>query len=161
MGNKDIEKLIADYVIEHQQSLYRLAYSYVKNEQDALDIVQDAIIKAISSKETLKHPEFMKTWIYTIVANTALDYIRRHKKVIVSDDEFLSSLDTGNVDQYQDIDLQKALNELPADYRSIIVLRYFEDLKIEDVANVLGENINTVKTRLYKALEKLRIQMSA
>lgn len=161
MGNKDIEKLIADYVIEHQQSLYRLAYSYVKNEQDALDIVQDAIIKAISSKETLKQPEFMKTWIYRIVANTALDYIRRHKKVIVSDDEFISRLDTGNVDQYQDIDLQKALDELPADYRSIIVLRYFEDLKIEDVANVLGENINTVKTRLYKALEKLRIQMSA
>lgn len=161
MNNKDIEKLIADYVIKYQQNHYRLAYSYVKNEHDALDIVQESIIKAMTSKSTLKQPEHIKTWFYRIVVNTALDYIRRKKKVVVSDEEILTGLDTGEADQYSDIDLQKALDKLPDHYRSIIVLRYFEDLKIEEVADILGENINTVKTRLYKALQKLRIHMSA
>lgn len=161
MNNKDIEKHIADFVIENQQKYYRLAYSYVKNQQDALDVVQDSIIKAISSKDTLRQPEFIKTWFYRIVTNTALDYIRKQKRAVVSEEKTLVAYDTGETDQYPDIDLQKALDELPCDYRNIIILRYFEELKIEEVAKVLGENVNTVKTRLYKTLQKLRIQMSA
>ncbi|HAE62078.1 MAG TPA: RNA polymerase subunit sigma-70 [Eubacteriaceae bacterium] len=161
MNNKDIEKHIADFVIENQQKYYRLAYSYVKNQHDALDVVQDSIIKAISSKDTLRQPEFIKTWFYRIVTNTALDYIRKQKRAVVSEEKTLVAYDTGETDQYPDIDLQKALDELPCDYRNIIILRYFEELKIEEVAKVLGENVNTVKTRLYKTLQKLRIQMSA
>jgi len=159
MNYNDVEKLISDYVIKYQKNLYRLAYSYVKNEHDALDIIQDSIVKAISSKNTLKEPQYIKTWFYRIVVNTSLDFIRKQKKVVLSDEQFLSDFDFGTVDQYKDMDLQKALDDLPDNYRVIIVLRYFEDLKIEDVAEILNENVNTVKTRLYKALEKLRIKI--
>lgn len=65
----------------------------------------------------------------------------------------------GQIDHYVDIDLQQALNELPPDYRSVIVLRYLEDLKIEEVAEILDLNINTTKTRIYKGLKVLRVQM--
>jgi RNA polymerase sigma-70 factor (ECF subfamily) len=75
-------------------------------------------------------------------------------------DETLCAFDKGMVDNYEDFDLQKALEALPDKYRTVIVLRYFEDLKIEEIAEILNENINTVKTHLYKSLEKLRIHMS-
>lgn len=159
MGRSSLEKHIADYVVTHKESHYRLAYSYVKNVEDALDIVQESIYKAISSMDSLKSPSYIKTWFYRIIVNTSLDFLRKQKKTVPVDEETLSGYDLGRVDEYTDIDLQRALEELPFNHRSIIVLRYFEDLKLEEIAEILNENVNTVKTRLYKSLEKLRIKM--
>lgn len=63
-------------------------------------------------------------------------------------------------DSYTDMDLKRTLEELPAKYRSVIVLRYFEDMKINEVAEVLNENTNTIKTRLYQALQLLRVKLN-
>ncbi|EPZ58642.1 RNA polymerase sigma factor sigV [[Clostridium] sordellii ATCC 9714] len=63
-------------------------------------------------------------------------------------------------DIYSDIDLEQALDRLPEEYKSIIMLRYFEDMKIEEIANVLQQNINTVKTKLYKGLRRLKIKIN-
>lgn len=60
---------------------------------------------------------------------------------------------------YENFDLKKSLDELPLKYKEVIILRYFEDIKIEDVANILGLNINTVKSRLYKALKILKLNL--
>lgn len=160
MSRSSLEKQITDYVIKHQENQYRLAYSYVKNVDDALDIVQESIYKAMSSIDSLKNPRYIKTWFYRIVVNTALDFLRKQKKLVVVDEEAFSGYDSSTVDTYPNIDLQKALEDLPDNYRSIIVLRFFEDLKIEEVAEILDENVNTVKTRLYKSLEKLRIKIN-
>lgn len=65
----------------------------------------------------------------------------------------------GAEDVYSDIDLKRTLEDLPAKYRSVIVLRYFEDMKISEVAEVLNENNNTIKTRLYQALQLLRVKL--
>ncbi|PAE21123.1 RNA polymerase subunit sigma-70 [Bacillus sp. 7504-2] len=152
------EKVIADYVMKHKEQFYRLAYSYVHNQDDALDIVQDSVQKAIRAK-TLKDETAIKSWFYKIVVNTSLDFLRRRQKMTVVD-EFTMQQNLGShMDHYEDIDLEHALNELSPDYRSVVVLRYFEDLKIEEVADVLGLNVNTVKTRLYKALKILKIQL--
>lgn len=159
MKNKDIEKVLSDYIIKDKEKYYRLAYSYVKNEEDALDIIQESIYKAISSLNTIQDPQYMKTWFYRIVINTSLDFLRKEKKILVTDDETLEFYSPGADDNYQDIDLQRALDDLPPNYRSIVVLRFFEDLKIEEIADVLELNVNTVKTRLYSALKKLRISL--
>lgn len=159
MDKNCLEKKIADYVIKYKENHYRLAFSYVKNVDDALDIVQESIYKALTSKDSLKNLSHIKTWFYRIIVNTSLDFLRKQKRLGVLDEEALSSLDGGAVDNYQDIDLQKALDTLPANYRSIVILKYFEDLTIVEIAEVLNENVNTVKTRLYKSLEKLRLQM--
>lgn len=160
MSESNLENKIAGYVIMHKENIYRLAFSYVKNADDALDIVQESIYKAISSKDSLKNPNYIKTWFYRIIVNTSLDLIRKQKKLVVADEEILSGYDTGAIDNYQNIDLQRALESLPDNYRSVIVLRYFEDLKIEEIAEILNENVNTVKTHLYKSLKKLRIKMN-
>lgn len=161
MNNKtNIKKQqVAEYAINNRECLYRLAYSYVKNTEDALDIVQDSIYKAISSVDSLNELSYVKTWFYRIIVNTSLDLLRKQKKIVPVDDEVLSTLDLGAVDNYQNLDLKKSLDSLPSNYRSVIILRYFEDLKIQEVAEVVGENVNTVKTRLYKALETLKIRM--
>lgn len=158
--SRSLEKQFEDYVIENKEKHYRIAYSYVKNTDDALDIVQETIFKAIVSLDKLKNPEYIRSWFYRILINSALDFLRKQKKTIVVDEEYLSSFDCGSVDKYTDVDLHRALDELPDNYRSIVILRFFEDLKIEEIAEVLDENVNTVKTRLYKSLEKLRVKIN-
>ena len=159
MGEVSLAEQITDYIIKNKERHYRLAYSYVKNADDALEVVQESIYKAISTMDSLKTPDYLNTWFYRIIVNTAIDLLRKRKKVVVMDDETLSHYDLSTVDHYADIDLHKALEDLPIQYRSIIVLRFFEDLKIEEIATVLDENVNTIKTRLYKALRMLRVQL--
>jgi len=160
LKNKYLEEQIAEYAVKHKENFYRLAYSYVKNADDALDIVQESVYKAISSMDSLKNPDYLKTWFYKIVVNTSLDFLRRQKRNVAVGEEILGSFDFGAVDSYGDFDLQRALDNLPEKYRTIVVLRYFEDLKIDEIAEILNENVNTVKTRLYKSLEILRVKLS-
>ncbi|GIO65761.1 RNA polymerase sigma factor [Paenibacillus cookii] len=159
MLNRKMEKLLTRCIKEHKENVYRLAYSYVKNKEDALDIVQDSIYKAMTHIDGLKDPEAVKSWFYRIVVNTALDFLRRNKKVRTMDHETIEMHVSGTEDDYTNFDLTRTMEELPEKYRSVIVLRYFEDMKIEEVAAVLGENVNTVKTRLYQALRVMRIKM--
>lgn len=159
-NNKFLEEQIAECAVRYKENYYRLAYSYVKNADDALDIVQESIYKAISSTGSLKNHNYIKTWLYRIVVNTSLDFLRKQKKSMVVDEDVLASFDFGTVDYYEDFDLQKALDNLPFKYRTVVMLRYFEDLKIDEIAEILNENTNTVKTRLYKSLEILRIKLS-
>jgi len=152
-----IENLIEDYIIEHKDSIYRLAFSYVKNQDDALDVVQDSIYKAFASKGSVKTPNYIKTWFYRIVVNTSLDALREKKKVILMDDKAMDQFDFGKSDYYENLDLKRAMEELPEPYHSIITLRYFEDLKIAEIASILKSNLSTVKAHLYHGLKKLRV----
>lgn len=159
MSKGSLEKQIAEFVIKNKENHYRLAYSYVRNVDDALDIVQESIYKAISSMDSLREPSYIKTWFYRIIVNTSLDFLRKQKKLNVVDEETFEGFDSGIMDDYENFDLQTALSSLPDNYRSVIILRYFEDLKIEEVAEILKVNVSTVKNRLYKSLDKLRIKM--
>jgi RNA polymerase sigma-70 factor (ECF subfamily) len=160
MGRNILEEQIANHVIKFKDKYYRLAYSYVKNADDALDIIQESIYKAFSSLDSLKNPSYMKTWFYRIVVNTSLDFLRKRKKEIMVGEEFLFNYNEVEYDSYEDFDLKAALDDLPKNYRSIIILRYFEDLKLQEIAEILNENVNTVKTRLYAGLKKLRIELN-
>lgn len=151
-------KKVEKYIIENRNSFYRLAYTYTKNEADALDVVQDSIYKALTSIESLKDFDSIRPWFYKILVRTSIDNLRKNKKYKEMID-IGEVNDNGKVDQYEDIDLQESLNKLPTEYKSIIVLRYFEDLKLDEIAKILGENTNTVKTRLYTGLKKLKIDI--
>ncbi|WP_233201415.1 sigma-70 family RNA polymerase sigma factor [Sporosarcina sp. P13] len=152
-------KLIEKFIIENQESHYRLAYSYVRNKENALDIVQDSIFKALQSIDRLDEINYLKTWFYRILVNTSIDFIRKHQRVLVMDDEVLDGYLPQTEDRQIDLDLLDALDALSAYEKSLIILRFFEDLKIEEVAAVLDENVNTIKTKLYRTLRKLRIEI--
>lgn len=155
MKDKLKEKKVIEYTLEYKESMYRLAYSYTKNEQDALDVVQESICKALTSLDCLREIGYLKTWMYRIIVNTSLDYLRKNKKYV-----YQESLEEGySYDAYQNIDLEEALEKLEEPYQTIVKLRYFEDLKINEIAEVLEQNENTIKTRLYTALKKLRVKI--
>lgn len=154
---EELEDVFITFIRTQQKSLYRLAYSYTKNEQDALDIMQDSIQKGWLALHKLTKQEQMKSWFYTILVRTAIDLLRKQKRVDLIGDESLLQL--CEQDTYQNIDLQQALDHLPLHQREVIVLRYFEDLKIEDVAQILQIPLSTAKSRLYRALQLLKIEL--
>ena len=141
LGERKKEKELKKYIVDNKESLYRFAYGYVKNQDDALDIVHDSICKSLTKIDTLKDIGNIKPWIYKIISNCAIDYIRKNKKYVINNDLDLD--DSISYDTYENIDLQKALDELPEKYKTIVILRYFEDMK----------------TRLYKALDKLKLKI--
>ena len=153
------EEVFVRFIRENKERFYLLAYSYTKNEQDALDVVQDSIQKAMIALNNIEKVEYMKSWFYKIVVRTAIDFLRKHKRLQVTDDETLHYLTPAQEDKYENVDLKHALAELPQMYSEIIILHYFEDLKIADVADILGIKLSTTKSHLYKALKILKIQL--
>lgn len=160
MKKHEVHALFITCITDHKDDFYRLAYSYVKNQEDALDIVQESIKKAFTSLNKIKDPNLMKSWFYKILVRTAIDLLRKQKRLTVADDETIEFLSQGKEDIYRDMDLHRVLDELPIPYKTVITLRFFEDLKLEEISEILEENINTVKTRLYKGLKLLRITIT-
>lgn len=159
MTKEEKFELVEKFIVENQAAYYRLAYSYVRNKENALDIVQDAIVKALHSIDRLKEHSYLKTWFYRIVVNTSIDYIRKHQRVSVMDGDILALHLPKSEDNITDFDLLEAIDQLPTNYKTIIILRFFEDLKIDEIAEITGDNANTIKTRLYTALKKLRLEI--
>ncbi|WP_432351962.1 RNA polymerase sigma factor [Sporosarcina sp. A2] len=159
MTNHEKFELVEKFIIENQAAHYRLAYSYVKNKENALDIVQEAIVKALQSIDRLDETKYLKTWFYRILVNTSIDFIRKHQRVTIVDNDVLDGYLTQTEDEQMDMDLLDVLDDLTTYEKSIIFLRFFEDMKIEEVANILGENVNTTKTKLYRTLKKLRFEI--
>lgn len=150
------KELLKEYVTKNIDRLYRLAFSYSKTEQYAEDIVNESVVRALAAIDTLRNEEYIGTWMYRIVINTANTYLKKQAKIIYLDD---SMIEDGLLDKYRDVDLYKEIMRLEDKYRIIIVLRFFEDQSIEKIAEILSENVNTVKTRLYAALDKLKKNM--
>ena len=150
---EDLQRRIEERLLEQYPRLYRLAYSYLKNEADAQDAVQNGACKALRNWRTIKDPNYLDTWLYRIVINEALTLLRARQRWS-QDEEALENQSAE--DRYEDVDLRRAVEALGEPDRSIIVLRYFEELKLSEVAQVVKLPENTVKTRLYRALEKLK-----
>ncbi|MGI5917904.1 MAG: sigma-70 family RNA polymerase sigma factor [Anaerolineae bacterium] len=148
---------LTTYLQAEQDRIYRLAYSYMQNEQDALDVMQTAVVKALSAS-TRQTPRYLKTWVYRIVVNTAIDTLRARKRLVLSDDWTFAD-DASYLQEDDNLDVREALGRLPADLKAIVILRYFHDFKLQEVADALDMNLNTVKTRLYRALRLLRVEV--
>lgn len=144
-------------LLKNYEKYYRLAYSYTKNKEDALDVVQESAYKAIRDCSKVENPAYLSTWIYRIVINTAVDLLRKRQKD--SSCTEIPEERCGREDIYRDPDLENALNSLNQTEKTIITLRYFEDLRLEDVARIMNLNQNTVKAKLYRGLKKLRAKM--
>ncbi|WP_353095199.1 sigma-70 family RNA polymerase sigma factor [Tissierella praeacuta] len=142
-----------------KENLYRIAYSYVHNEQDALDIVGDAVYKAYIGIGKLKQPEYFNTWLVRIVINCSINFINKSKKVLYLDNEIIENVHYKNNDVLENIDLEEALEKLDYNYKAVVVLRYSQDLKLKEIAEILNLPLSTVKTRLYKAIEILKIEL--
>ncbi len=153
MENKDAvisEILTTDYAM-----FYRIAFSYVRSEADAQDIVQESAYKAIYHAAKLKKTEYARTWICRIVINEAVSYLRKRKKEQTEP----MLIDIPGRETEDTTDLKEALERLAPEEKTVIILRFFEDMKLEEIAAVCEESISTVKSRLYRTLKKLKLDL--
>lgn len=79
---QDVKEILIEYIKDNQEKLYRIAFSYSKNEEAALDIVQEAITKALKNINKLSEESYIKTWFYRILINESLQYIRKNKRIL-------------------------------------------------------------------------------
>lgn len=156
MNSPIIQELVEQELLSNYASMYRLAYTYVKNEADAMDIVQESAYLAIKNASTVQNQNYIRTWIFRIVINTALSVLRQKSHEVSG--EIIS--EQGKTDRYTDFDTIEALNVLNSKERAIIILRYFEDCRLQDIADVMKENLSTVKSILYRSLKKLRVELT-
>lgn len=146
-------------LIENEQErFYRIAYSYVKNREDALDIVHNAIVKALQSCPGLHSPEYAQTWFCRILINESVSFLRKTRRLVPLE-EIQEAADDTWPEQDAYFDLYAALDRLPPELKTVVILRFFEDMKLDEIARILSANLSTVKSRLYRALKLLKLDM--
>ncbi len=144
-----------NYITQNLDEVFRFAYMYTKNKEYAEDVISESIVRALSSAASLKKTEYVKTWFYRIVINTANTYMKKQGRTV----NIENTSERSTEDDYSEINLGSMFSLLDDKLRIIVTMRYLEDMKIAEIAKVLGENENTVKTRLYKALKILRADL--
>lgn len=155
----------------YEKYLYSLCFSYVQNSQDALDLVQEIYIKIFKNINSFELHKPFHPWIRKIAVNTCLNFKRTIKNniismnVSISDDEEIALEDTlisgenvlqDVVNSETKILIKKYLKEIPEEYRIVIILRYYEDLSYNEIAELINIPLGTVKTKIYRGKAMLR-----
>ena len=156
---QDAKNILIEYIKNNEDKLYRIAYSYVAQRDAALDIVQEAIIKALENIDKLRVKEYVKTWFYRILINEALMYIKKNKKYVQMECDIKEELEDFENTSDNNIEIYQNVQKLDDKLKTVIVLRYFENLKLEEISKITNTNLSTVKSRLYKGLEIIKRNM--
>jgi RNA polymerase sigma-70 factor (ECF subfamily) len=147
------KQCFSELIKKYKIYLYKTAYTYVKNEEDALEILQECTYRAMISIGKLKKYEYFKTWITRIVINCSLDFMNKENAVCTLDDEVVIGSINMSIDEK--LDLYNAIDLLKDNYKTVIILKYFNDMTIENIARVMETPENTVKTYLRRAKKNL------
>ena len=155
---KDLYDHITAYIVENQNKFYRLAYSYVQNREDALDAVQNAVCKALEHYGKIRHEDAIKTWFYRILVNESLLLLKAKSRISLEDENTEEASYEEKGFEVQD-DLYDCINRLDEDTQTIIKLRFFEEMPLKEISQVMEMNLNTVKARLYRGLQQLKVNI--
>ncbi len=161
MKGRDIdvtkEETLIQYLVEDQARSYRLAYSILHDREEALDAVQTAVCRALERQDSLRDPGAVKTWFGRILTNVCRDALRRRGRVVPFPED---GEEPGREDpEPPDESLARRVDALPPEVGTVIRLRFYEELTLREIGEVTGQNLSTVKSRLYAGLKKLRVAM--
>lgn len=164
------QNLVEQVLLQNYNTYYRMAMSYTRNEQDAMDIVQSGCERAIRKSHLLEDEKHAGTWVYRIMINETFRMLKERSKFnselagAKSPDEGSADEHSGKTeavtDSYENFDLHRAMAELAPEERAVIQMRYFDELKLSEIAVILHLNESTVKSKLYRTLDKLHLQLS-
>jgi RNA polymerase sigma-70 factor (ECF subfamily) len=155
-------------VAEQQRYVYSIAMSITKDPTDAADLTQDALIRFVRSIGSYRGETKLSTWLYRLVVNLGIDRMRRRgAPPIRLDDEGLD-IDLASDDPIDDVAavaerveeaqiVRAAVSKLPDAQRLALTLHYFEDQRYEDIADVMGVPLNTVKSHIRRGKERLAV----
>lgn len=145
---------VYEAIVAHKDQLYGIAYSYLRNRNDALEAIQEMTCRALAKRRSLRNPESFKPWIVRILIYICIDEQRRRKRSVPAAEPIPE--ESADPAGFRKLDLQWALDQLKAKHRNVLLLRYYNDLTISDIAEVLGKPEGTIKTWLHKGLKQLR-----
>ena len=153
--------------LEYQNLVYSVAVSIIKDAQLAEDIMQEVFVTLYFKYDTIRDPNSIKPWLIRTTVNRTLDFIRKHKRSVVLPEEYFERLeDTDWPDPTKDIAdkeqaeaLHNAIKKLPAELNALVVLAYFLEMPLKEIAASLGMALGTVKTRLRRARLFLKKQL--
>jgi RNA polymerase sigma-70 factor (ECF subfamily) len=160
----------------HKEAIYRLIVKIVRNQEEAQDLVQETFMKAFGSLSSYKCQYRFTTWLYKIAANSCIDFLRKRKLVSVSLDQPLETKDgevtveladwTYNPEadltsRQKSLSIDAAIDSLPKKYREVITFRHKQDKSYEEIAQILGVPVGTVKARIFRARELLKKKLKS
>lgn len=164
------EKAYNEIVRRYKDRLTNFIYRYVGSLDECEDIVQDTLVKVYISKDLYKEIAKFSTWIYTIAINLAKTRaIKRQKHKIfslssaytddekdfdITDESMKTDLEVSS--SIQEVHIQKALNSIPDNYRKLVILRDVEDFSYEEISEMTGLPMGTVKSRINRGRERLQ-----
>ena len=150
-------------VEQHMRELYDLAYSFTHSHDDADDLTQEAFVKAYRSLPSFRGDAGIGTWLHRIVTNLALDRFRQRQRSlhrVVPLDDHLAGAGPEGLDSAMNADLrqhiERALYQLPTLQRAVVILRHMDGLSTRQVSDILQCSEGTVKTHLYRGLQKMQ-----
>jgi RNA polymerase sigma-70 factor (ECF subfamily) len=139
-------------VERHEARVFALLRHYVKNPVELEDLAQETFLKAFKRLDSFEGQASFYTWIYRIAVNTALDHLKKKSRSPIA------STDDPEVLEREEIAraTQAALAKLPEIFRTVLILREFEDMAYQDMADLLGISIGTIESRLYRARARFK-----
>lgn len=139
--------------------VYRTAYYWMGNEQDAMDATQEALLKIYKHLPSFKGDSMLETWAQRIVTNVCMDQFRKRKKVVFIQEEAwhedrkaVREVERGAIAA----DLKQAIERLPDPQRTAIILRYVQEYNYQEIADAMQLPLNTVKSHLFRARKQLQ-----
>ncbi len=163
--SKQREDILRELIDLYAESIKMLAFTYVQNWSTAEDITQDVFIKCYEKMEDFRGDSTYKTWLYKITRNKCIDYLKSkwYRSFIPTD--FMRekiekteelSMEEQVINKFEDIELSKKVLALPTKYREIIIMFYFEELKMKEIQTLTNLNVDTIKTRLRRGKQMLQ-----
>lgn len=156
MTKEMIYSEMVTYLTENREKFYRFAYSYAKGKEASLDIVQNAICKALEHYGDIRDVAKINSWFYRVLLNEVYSYLKKHSREYATADEEMPEGIYHEAAYDKDDEVYRMVEKLPENLKTVIVLRFYEDLPLADIARITGVNLSTAKTRLYTALKKLK-----
>lgn len=151
-GNKESFGIL---IKNNKEYLYKMAFLYVKDEQDALEVIHETVYRAFLNIEKLKKAKFFNTWITRILINVSIDFLKKKGKNEMLDESTPIRKERCEISTEEKLDLYNAIDLLNDNYKTVIIMMYFNDMKIKDISRVMEIPENTVKTYLRRAKQAL------
>lgn len=151
-GNKESFGIL---IKNNKEYLYKMAFLYVKDEQDALEVIHETVYRAFLNIEKLKKAKFFNTWITKILINVSIDFLKKKEKNEMLDESTPIKKERCEISTEEKLDLYNAIDLLNDNYKTVIIMMYFNDMKIKDISKVMETPENTVKTYLRRAKQAL------
>ncbi|MCM0647127.1 RNA polymerase sigma factor [Clostridium swellfunianum] len=140
----------------NKDKLYRMCFSYVKNNADVEDVFHNTAIKVIENIQKLKSEEAFEKWVISIMLNECRKLLREKKKVLISEEIEVSSEINVLAEQEERMDLINGLKKIDEKHKEMIILKYYSGYSQKEIAEILDIPLGTVKTKLFRGLKMLR-----